>query len=118
MSTSDLLALRIKQLRKLPDDINKAAETLHRSCLKNKAAFEQRYQRRLWHNEYKPGDLVLVQNSRVEKELDWKTKPRYLGPFKVLRCTQGGSYILKEMDGTISRRGVATFQILPYHTRK
>src|SRR6266481_2154235 len=44
MSTSDLLALQIKQLRKLPDDIDKAAETLHRSRLKNKAAFKQKYQ--------------------------------------------------------------------------
>ena len=57
-------------------------------------------------------------NSRVEKELDWKMKPRYLGPFEVLRHTQGGSHILKEMDGTVSRRGVAAFQLLPYHTCK
>ena len=41
MSSSDLLALRIKQLQKLPDDIDKAAETLHQSRLKSKAAFEQ-----------------------------------------------------------------------------
>ena len=118
MSSSDLLALRIKQLQKLPDDIDKAAETLHRSRLKSKAAFEQRFQHRLWRDEYKTGDLVLVRNSRVEKELDRKTKPRYLGPFEVLRRTQGGSYILKEMDGTVSRRGVAAFRLLPYHTRK
>ena len=61
------------------------------------------------------GDLVLVRNSRVEKELDQKTNPRYLGPFEVLRRTQGGSYILKEMDGTLSRQGVAAFRLLPYH---
>ena len=30
----------------------------------------------------------------------------------------GGSYILKEMDGTVSRRGVAAFRLLPYHARK
>ena len=59
-----------------------------------------------------------MRNSRVEKELDRKTKPRYLGPFEVLRRTQGGSYILKEMDGTVSRRGVAAFRLLPYHARK
>ena len=29
MSSSNLLALQIKQLQKLPDDIDKAAETLH-----------------------------------------------------------------------------------------
>jgi len=55
-----------------------------------------------WHNEYQPGEFVLVQNSRVEKELDRKMKPHYLGPFKIVRCTQGGSYILKEMDSMLS----------------
>ena len=98
MSSSNLLALQIKQLQMLPDDIDKAAETLHRSRLKSKAAFEQRFKHKLWCDEYKTGDLVLVQNFRVEKELDRKTKPQYLGPFEVLQCTQGGSYILKEMD--------------------
>jgi len=51
---------------------------------------------------FKPGDLVLICNSQVEKELDRKSKPRYLGPYEVVRRTQGGSYVLKEMDGTIS----------------
>ena len=37
---------------------------------------------------------------------------------EVLRCTQGRSYILKEMDGTVSRRGVAAFRRLPYHARE
>ena len=118
MPSSDLLALRIKQLQKLPDDTDKAAETLHQSHLKSKAAFERQFQHRLWRDEYKTGDLVLVRNSRVEKELDQKTKPQYLGPFEVLRCTQGGTYILKEMDGTVSQRGVAAFRLLPYHTRE
>ena len=40
MYSSHLLALQIKQLQKLPDNIDKAAETLHQSCLKSKAAFE------------------------------------------------------------------------------
>jgi len=118
MSTADLLALRIKQLSKLPDDITKAADKLLQSRLQSKATFERRYQRRLWRGEYQPGEFVLIRNSRVEKELDRKTKPRYLGPFEIVRCTQGGSYILKEMDGTISRRGVAAFRLLPYHTRE
>ena len=84
--------------------------------MKSKAAFKQQFQHRLWHDEYKTGELVLIQNSRVEKELDQKTKPQYLGPFEVLQHTQGESYILKEMDGTISQCGVAAFQLLPYHT--
>jgi len=70
-----------------------------------------------WHGEYhQPGEFVLVQNSRFEKELDRKTKPCYLGPFEIVQHTQGRSYILKEMDGMISQHGVAAFQLLPYHT--
>jgi hypothetical protein len=102
---------------KLPDDVDKAAVSLQNSRLQNKAAFERRFQRRLRRDVYQPGDFVLIRNSRVEKELDRKTKPRYLGPFKVIRRTQGGSYILEEMDGTISRRGIAAFRLLPYHVR-
>jgi hypothetical protein len=66
---------------------------------------------------FAPGDLVLVRNTQVEKELNRKTKPRYLGPFVVERQTKGGSYILKEMNGTLSRRGVASFRLIPYISR-
>ena len=53
----------------------------------------------------------------MEKELDRKSKPRYLGPFEVVHRTQGGSYVLKEMDGTVSARGIAAFQLIPYYSR-
>jgi hypothetical protein len=33
-----------------------------------------------------------------------------------MEWTQGGSYVLSEMDGTISRRGIAAFGLLPYIT--
>jgi hypothetical protein len=66
---------------------------------------------------YQPGDLVLVCNTRIEKELNRKTKSRYLGPFVVEQRTRGGLYILSEMDGTISCRGIATFRLLPYIAR-
>jgi len=46
-----------------------------------------------------------------------KTKPRYLGPYEVVRQTKGGSYILMEMDGHIGRQGYAAFRLLPYITR-
>ena len=117
LSTQELLALRIQQLAKHSADINRAAETLRQSRLRSKQQFERRFQHRLWRGEHKEGDLVLVRNTRVEKELDRKTKPRYLGPFEVVRRTAGGSYVLKELDGTISKRGVAAFRLLPYHSR-
>ncbi|KAG2045892.1 hypothetical protein BDR06DRAFT_900062 [Suillus hirtellus] len=117
MTSADLLALRIRQLERHPEDLEQAAETLKKARFKSKEQFEKRYSKRLRREAYQPGDLVLVRNTRIEKELNRKTKPRYLGPYKVERQTQGGSYVLSEMDGTISRRGVAAFRLLPYISR-
>ena len=117
MTTEDMLALRIRQLEKCPEDIAQAASTLHRSRIRSKEQFEKIYARRMRREEYNPGDLVLVRNTQIEKELDRKSKPRYLGPFEVVRRTKGGSYVLQEMDGTVSRRGVAAFRLIPYFTR-
>lgn len=36
---------------------------------------------------------------------------------EVDRRTKGGSYVLKEMDGTILRQGVAAFRLYPYIER-
>ena len=60
----------------------------HWSRLKSKAAFEQQFQHRLWRDKYKTGDLVLIWNSRVEKELDWKTKPDILDHSKFMTHTR------------------------------
>ncbi|KAJ8591966.1 hypothetical protein M405DRAFT_692039, partial [Rhizopogon salebrosus TDB-379] len=70
---------------------------------------------RLKDFDFAVGSLVLVRNSHVEVELNRKTKPRYLGPMVVLRRTIGGSYLLAELDGSVSQLRYAAFQLLPYH---
>ena len=42
-------------------------------------------------------------------------KPWYLGPMVVLCWTTGGSYLLAELDGAVSRLCYAAFQIIPYY---
>ena len=39
------------------------------------------------------------------------------GPYIVDRRTKGGSYVLKELDGTFIRRAVAAMRLLPYKPR-
>lgn len=117
MSTTDLLAQRIRQLEKRDEDMIDAAERLARARFKSKEHFERRFLHKLSHRVFEAGDLVLVRNTQVEKELDRKTKPRYLGPFRVVRRTTGGSYIVQELDGAISRRGIAAFRLIPYIVR-
>ena len=116
-TTPKLIALRIQQLSKHDDDIKQAAQMLYQSWFRSKLEFEWHFQKWLWHGEYYPGDLVLVRNTWIEKELDRKTKPRYLGPYEVVWWTKGGSYVLKELNGALSRCGVAAFRLLPYHSR-
>ena len=46
-----------------------------------------------------------------------KTKPRYLGPMVVICRMQGGSYMLRELDGSLSKLRYAAFRLIPYLPR-
>ena len=50
-------------------------------------------------------------------ELDRKTKPRYLGPTVVIHKTEGGSFILAEVDGTLSKLQYAAKHLILYSSR-
>lgn len=118
MSTKDLLALRIRQLEKRPEDLEKAATAIKKSRFAAKERWERHFAKRfLPEDSIKEGSLVLVRNTRIEKHLNRKQYARYIGPYEVVRRTQHGSYVLKELDGTIDRRGKAAFRLLPYIQR-
>jgi hypothetical protein len=65
--------------------------------------------------EFKPGSLILVRNSTVDKDLGSKTKPRYTRPMVVIQRTKGGSYILADLDGSLSKLRYGTFCLFPYY---
>lgn len=117
MSTSDLLATRGRALRKRPEDL----ELIHERVLKSRYLsikhFEEKFKETIRDFNFAPGSLVLVQNSRIHSELNRKTKPRYLGPMVVVRRTTGGSYILSELNGALSRSRYSASRVVPYHPR-
>ncbi|KDQ55539.1 hypothetical protein JAAARDRAFT_133761, partial [Jaapia argillacea MUCL 33604] len=118
LTSTELLALRIRQLEKRPEDLQHAVATIAQSCFRSAHDFEKRFGRWISRQEFNPGELVLKRNTQVEKSMDRKHHPRYLGPYEVIRRTKGGSYILKELDSTTMQRGVARFRLLPYLSRE
>ena len=108
----------MRQIRKHPDDLVRAAKILEKACFASKAQFEQRFIKRLSRDEYKPGELVLVRNTGIELSHNRKHQPRYLGPYEVDQKASEKSYTLKDLDGTPLQHRVGTFRLLPYISRR
>ncbi|KAI0080199.1 hypothetical protein K474DRAFT_1576485, partial [Panus rudis PR-1116 ss-1] len=114
LSSAELLALCMRQLDKRPEDISQAIAAIKKACFNSKTQFECKFQHRLLKEPLQSGGLVLVRNIRRESNFAEKHTHRYTGPFQIHRQTRGGSYVLKELDGTFIRRAVAAFRLLPY----
>ena len=54
----------------------------------------------------------------IEKSLNRKMRPRYIGPLVVVSRNRGGAYIVCELDGSVWDRPVAQFCVLPYKARR
>ncbi|EJU04594.1 hypothetical protein DACRYDRAFT_47551, partial [Dacryopinax primogenitus] len=63
---------------------------------------------------FQPGTLVLICNTRIEKELDHKSRSQFLGPMVVVTHTARGSYVIANLDGAILKACIAQFCIYLY----
>ena len=116
MSDEELLIARIRQVLRMPQDVEKARQVLRKARIYSKEAYENKYARRLQKEAYEPGTLVLIRNNPIENSvsIERKTANRYMGPYRIIRCTQGGSYVLEEMNGNVLRHTTAAFRLIPY----
>ena len=120
MPTAKLIEARTQQLLRLPKDLAKARSVLKQSRFRSKEQFERKYARRIQEEGFQPGTSVLIRNNPIENSvsIERKTANRYMGPYLIERQTQGGSYILTEMDGSLLRHHVAAFRLVPYIQQK
>jgi hypothetical protein len=118
LSSTDLIARCAIALQKRSDDINKLYSKVYSARLKAAVQFEKEHQRTIRDYDFQHGDLVLMRNTQIEKSLNRKMRPRYLGPLIIVSRNYGGAYIVAELDGTIFHRPVAAFRIVPYFSRQ
>ncbi|EJU03387.1 hypothetical protein DACRYDRAFT_50377, partial [Dacryopinax primogenitus] len=53
--------------------------------------FKADHEHILTNYDFQPGTLVLICNTQIEKELDQKSEPQFLGPMVVVTQTARGS---------------------------
>jgi hypothetical protein len=104
-------------LQKHKADLDAIRDQVVKAHFKSIHDFEQRFCATSKSHDFESGALVLVRNSKAENELSKKTKPCHLGPMIVMCHTKGGSYMLAELDGAISKLCFAMFHVIPYYLR-
>ena len=83
-------------------------------CIKAAICFEQEHISTITNYNFKLRDLVLIQNTAIEKSLNRKMCTRYIGPLIVISHNRGGAYIISELNGSVFDHLIATFHIIPY----
>lgn len=118
ISHSDLVAYRAKQLIKHKEDVREMRKRVTASKKRAAEKYMEDYINSMPEHVFRTGDLVLVRNTRIEKELNAKFKERFMGPYAVIARTTRGNYVLCELDGTVLRDKVAKFRVIPFFSRK
>ena len=117
LTTAKLIETRIRQLQRRKDNLAAIHTNVLKSHFKSIKQFEWQYESTICDFNFRPGALVLIQNSSIKTDLGHKAKPHYIGPMVIICHMQNGSYRLAKLDGSISNLCFAAFHLVPYHAR-
>ena len=115
-STSDLLALRARQLQRRDQDLEETALFLRLVRESRKELFDD--DNRIRACPFACGDMVFLHNTKLEKSYSHKLTFRWLGPFRIAEAfVDKGTYILEELDGACMKGTVAGSRLKRFHSR-
>lgn len=117
LSTTELIAHRATALQKRASHLERLHSKVYEARCHAAVRFEQDNANVIRDYDFQRGALVLIRNTRIEKALNRKMRPRYLGPLIVVARNHGGAYVLCELDGAVMDRPIAAFHVIPYFPR-
>ncbi|EJD37033.1 hypothetical protein AURDEDRAFT_23375, partial [Auricularia subglabra TFB-10046 SS5] len=109
---------RARQLERREDDLALVQEAIRTARYAAIADFIRKHGRSIRNFNFTPGELVLIRDTRIEKDLGLKkVEDRYYGPMIVVQRNLGGSYTIAELDGSVSIRRCAAFRVILFFPR-
>ncbi|KAG5640152.1 hypothetical protein DXG03_000908 [Asterophora parasitica] len=118
LSTTDLIACHAIALQKQASNLAHLHTDVFAAHRQATLQFKCIHARTVRDFDFQPGSLVLMCNTKVEKSLNRKMRPQYLGPLVIVSQNHSSAYIVCELNGSILHQPVATFRLLPYLTRE
>jgi hypothetical protein len=118
LTTKDLIVHQACQLQWQLTNINDLCKKIYQARLENMHRFALKHLTKIKNYKFTTGNLVLVRNTAIEKSLNRKMRPWYLGPYIVVSCNTSSAYILAELDGTVLKNTIGAFWVIPYHPHK
>jgi hypothetical protein len=118
LSTTNLITRQAVALQKRLEDLARLHLTIYTARIRAAKKFEKKHAIMMKDDNFQKGNLVLVCNTAIKKNLNCKMRPRYLGPLIVVSHNFGGAYILCKLDGTILHHPITAFRVIRYFARK